>query len=412
MSKIKVVELFAGVGGFRIGLEGLPKSKKTSNYEVVWSNQWEPSTKRQHASMVYEAQWGAAHHSNEDIATVDIKDVPNHDLLVGGFPCQDYSVATTLKNSKGLIGKKGVLWWQIHRILSTKTRPPKYLFLENVDRLLKSPSKQRGRDFAIMLSSLNALGYAVEWRVINAAEYGMPQRRRRVFFLAYKKSTALYKQLKKADKATWMEEQGIIGRTFEAKLETEINEFKLESDLASISENFNLGGKLSPFANAGVMVNGEVFSAKVKPIYDGGYTLLKDILQNGEVTEEFFIDEKDLPRWEYLKGAKNEMRKSAQGFEYKYSEGAMTFPDALDRASRTIITGEGGKSPSRFKHVIQTKKGLRRLTPVELERLNMFPDNHTQLEGISDAKRAFFMGNALVVGVIEKIGKELAKEIL
>ena len=411
MSKIKVVELFAGVGGFRIGLEGEPKSKKKSAYEVVWSNQWEPSTKTQHASMVYEAQWGADHHSNEDIATVDIKEVPNHDLLVGGFPCQDYSVATTLKNSKGLIGKKGVLWWQIHRILSTKKRPPKYLFLENVDRLLKSPSKQRGRDFAIMLSSLNELGYAVEWRVINAAEYGMPQRRRRVFFLAYKKSTALYKQLKKADKGSWMEEQGIIGRTFEAKLDSDINEFKLEKDLASISENFNKGGKLSPFANAGVMVNGEVFSAKVKPIYDGGFTLLKDVLQNGEVTEEFFIDTKDLPRWEYLKGAKNEMRKSAQGFEYKYSEGAMTFPDALDRASRTIITGEGGKSPSRFKHVVKTKKGLRRLTPVELERLNMFPDNHTKMDGITDAKRAFFMGNALVVGVIEKIGKELAKEI-
>ena len=244
MSKIKVVELFAGVGGFRIGLEGKPKSRKKSPYEVVWSNQWEPSTKTQHASMVYEMQWGADRHSNEDIATVDIKDVPNHDLLVGGFPCQDYSVATTLKNSKGLIGKKGVLWWQIHRILSTKKRPPKYLFLENVDRLLKSPSKQRGRDFAIMLSSLNELGYAVEWRVINAAEYGMPQRRRRVFFLAYKKSTDLYKQLKKVNKAVWMEEQGIIGRAFEAKLETEINEFKLEIDLASISKNFNKGGKL------------------------------------------------------------------------------------------------------------------------------------------------------------------------
>ena len=412
MSKIKVVELFAGVGGFRIGLEGLPKSKKVSNYEVVWSNQWEPSTKTQHASMVYEAKWGADHHSNEDISTVDIKEVPNHDLLVGGFPCQDYSVATTLKNSKGLIGKKGVLWWQIHRILSTKKRPPKYLFLENVDRLLKSPSTQRGRDFAIMLSSLNELGYAVEWRVINAAEYGMPQRRRRVFFLAYKKNTSLYKQLKKADKGSWMEEQGIIGRTFEAKIETEVKDFKIESDLTAISKNFNKGGKLSPFANAGVMINGEVFSAKVKPIYDGGYTLLKDVLQNGEVTEEFFIDEKDLPRWEYLKGAKSEMRKSAQGFEYKYSEGGMTFPDALDRASRTIITGEGGKSPSRFKHVVKTKKGLRRLTPIELERLNMFPDNHTKHDKVTDAKRAFFMGNALVVGVIEKIGKELAKEIL
>jgi DNA (cytosine-5)-methyltransferase 1 len=88
----------------------------------------------------------------------------------------------------------------------------------------------------------------------------------------------------------------------------------------------------------------------------------------------------------------------------------MIFPDALDKPSRTIITGEGGSSPSRFKHVIETKDGKkRRLTPIELERLNMFPDNHT--EGVSDVRRAFFMGNALVVGIIEKLGKSLAKNI-
>ena len=176
MQQLKVCELFAGVGGFRLGLEN------TGHYRVVWSNQWEPSTKMQHASLVYEARFGIENHSNVNIETVETKNIPDHDILVGGFPCQDYSVATSLKNSKGLIGKKGVLWWSIHRILTEKKNKPKYLFLENVDRLLKSPSTQRGRDFAIMLRSLSDLGYAVEWRVINAAEYGMPQRRRRVFF--------------------------------------------------------------------------------------------------------------------------------------------------------------------------------------------------------------------------------------
>ena len=183
--KLKVVELFAGVGGFRLGLE-------KSNYKVVWSNQWEPLTKTQHASMVYEARFGEENHSNQDIATVPTDEIPDHDLLCGGFPCQDYSVATTLQNSKGLKGKKGVLWWSIHRILEDKKNKPKYLFLENVDRLLKSPAKQRGRDFAVMLQSLNELGYAVEWRVINAADYGMPQRRRRIFFIGYHKSTEAY----------------------------------------------------------------------------------------------------------------------------------------------------------------------------------------------------------------------------
>jgi DNA (cytosine-5)-methyltransferase 1 len=154
-NKIKVAELFAGVGGFRLGLE------KSNNYDIVWSNQWEPSTKMQHASKVYEERFGKENHSNEDInqvVTRNVEEIPDHDLLVGGFPCQDYSVATTLHNSKGLKGKKGVLWWSIHQILENKKNKPKYLFLENVDRLLKSPARQRGRDFAVMLQSLNDLG--------------------------------------------------------------------------------------------------------------------------------------------------------------------------------------------------------------------------------------------------------------
>ncbi|MBU2948303.1 DNA (cytosine-5-)-methyltransferase [Zobellia uliginosa] len=406
MSKLKAIELFAGVGGFRLGLE------KIGKYKVVWSNQWEPSTKAQHASLVYEANFGKENHSNQDIAEVPTDTIPDADVLVGGFPCQDYSVATTLHNSKGLIGKKGVLWWTIHRILSEKKNPPKYLFLENVDRLLKSPSAQRGRDFAIMLKSLDDLGYAVEWRVINAADYGMPQRRRRIFFLGYHKSTPLYKSLKKANPADWVLSLGTIASALPVQQTTQKpSSFKIEGDLVHISDNFNLGEKLSPFQNSGVFINGKVFTVKTESSYAGKRAVLGDVLQNGEVTEEFYIPEEDFHKWEYLKGAKKEVRTAKTGFTYNYSEGGMIFPDALDNASRTIITGEGGKSPSRFKHVVQTNKGLRRLTPVELERLNMFPDNHTLLEGISDTKRAFFMGNALVVGVVEKIAQALAAKI-
>lgn len=403
-SKIKVVELFAGVGGFRLGLE-------KNNYKVIWSNQWEPSTKIQHASMVYEARFGKENHSNEDIATVPTNEIPDHDLLCGGFPCQDYSVATTLKNSGGLKGKKGVLWWSIHRILEEKKNKPKYLFLENVDRLLKSPAKQRGRDFAVMLQSLNELGYAVEWRVINAAEYGMPQRRRRVFFIGYHKSTDIYKRLQKSNKIIWLTEEGTIANAFPVSKTNSIQEVELKGDLVEITNNFNKKGKLSPFQNTGLLIKGKVYTTKTEPNYDGKKTVLADVLQNGEVTSEFFINEKDKDKWKYLKGAKTIERKSADGFVYKYSEGGMIYPDALDNASRTIITGEGGKSPSRFKHVVASDRGLRRLTPIELERLNMFPDNHTKLDGITDTKRAFFMGNALVVGVIEKIGEELYKQV-
>jgi DNA (cytosine-5)-methyltransferase 1 len=420
-NKLKVVELFAGVGGFRLGLEGWRGKSASSNYkknidtnyEVVWSNQWEPSTKIQHASMVYENRFGKNGHITEDISIVDVSQIPDHDILVGGFPCQDYSVATTLKNSKGLIGKKGVLWWSIHKILTEKVNKPKYLFLENVDRLLISPSGQRGRDFAIILKSLNDLGYAVEWRIINAAEFGMPQRRRRVFILAYHQETSIFETINELPASDWILEEGVLANAFPITSENSLfpTEFKLIGDIVSISENFNKNGVKGVFENAGVMINGSVTTIKTQPNYEGNYTILKDLIQNGEVTEEFYINEQDLDKWKYLKGPKKEIRTNAEGFEYNYSEGGMIFPDPLDKPSRTIITGEGGKSASRFKHVIQTPKGFRRLSPVELERLNMFPDNHTKLDGVSDTKRAFFMGNALVVGVIEKIGASLKQKI-
>lgn len=406
MQQLKVCELFAGVGGFRLGLEN------SGHYTVVWSNQWEPSTKAQHASLVYEAKFGPENHSNINIEEVPTSEVPDHDILVGGFPCQDYSVATTLKNSKGLIGKKGVLWWSIHRILSEKKVKPKYLFLENVDRLLKSPSNQRGRDFAVMLRSLNDLGYAVEWRVINAADYGMPQRRRRVFFLGYHKSTALYKKFKVSTPKEWLLEHGVISSAFPTQSTAQnMDSFFIEEDLVSLSNAFNPDKGLSPFLNSGVCIDGAVSTLKTNPSYDEDCTVLSDVLENGSASEDLFISDADLPKWEYLKGGKKEVRKTKAGFEYNYSEGSMVFPDALDQPSRTIITGEGGKSPSRFKHVIPTRRGLRRLSPLELERLNMFPDNHTKLDGISDTKRAFFMGNALVVGVVKKIGTVLFQKI-
>ena len=325
MKGTKVAELFAGVGGFRLGLEGWQKKSASSGYnetfespyEVVWSNQWEPSTKTQHASLVYTNRWGKSNHSDQDISTVDVSKIPDHDLLVGGFPCQDYSVATTLKNSKGLIGKKGVLWWSIHKILSEKVNKPKYLFLENVDRLLISPSAQRGRDFAIILQSLNELGYAVEWRVINAADFGMPQRRRRIFILAYHIETAIYNSIKEIPKREWILEEGTLANSFPVTSDGVLlpNEFKLEGNIVDISTNFNKNGQFSMFENTGVMINGIVSTLKTKANYDGNYTILKDIIQNGEVIHDFYINEKDLDKWRYLKGAKKEIRKNEPALE-------------------------------------------------------------------------------------------------
>jgi DNA (cytosine-5)-methyltransferase 1 len=420
IKKIKVAELFAGVGGFRVGLNRASKkeSKKTGlGFETVWSNQWEPSTKKQHASEVYMARFGKEGHSNKDIAKVEINEIGEHNLLVGGFPCQDYSVARTLSQAAGLKGKKGVLWWEIYRILSEKKPTPDFLFLENVDRLLKSPASNRGKDFAIMLSSLAKLGYVVEWRVINAGEYGKPQRRRRTYILGYKKSSSIGKEMMSFSKKPkeWMLKKGVIVDSFKIQPEIENeHQYNIGKDPVEISERFTV---LFPdnieFLNTGIMIDGQVHTVKAIPKYGGKSIVIKDILEpEDSIPEEYYIPVKDLKNWKYLKGGKSQERTSSSGFKYKYSEGPMVFPDSIEKPSRTIITAEGGSTPSRFKHVIEPTPGVyRRLTPIELERLCQFDDNHTKLEGIPDTRRAFFMGNALVVGVIEDIGRALLRRI-
>jgi DNA (cytosine-5)-methyltransferase 1 len=407
-NKIKVVELFAGVGGFRIGLEGA-----SDVYETIWNNQWEPSTVHQDASLVYRARFGSKGHCNKDINTVLTEEIPDHDLMVGGFPCQDYSVASTLSRSGGIEGKKGVLWWQIYRILNEKgDNRPNYLFFENVDRLLGSPAKQRGRDFAIILASLADLGYTVEWRVINAAEYGMPQRRRRTYIVGYREDSPVYNKVKTLK--DWVLYDGVMAKAFpfRAKDKT-VSEFDITGSIKEVSDNFNKDGKISPWGNAGIMRDRHVYSVDAESVYEGTtMTLGGVVVDESFVPEEFFISQDEVAKWEYEKGAKKIERTSKEGYKYTFSEGGMAFPDSLDKPSRTIITGEGGAAASRFKHVVLTPSGrYRRLIPLELERLNMFPDNHTFHPEVTDGRRAFLMGNALVCGIVQQVGKSLYRFI-
>lgn len=412
MNTIRVAELFAGVGGFRVGLEAANKDLGEDRFKVVWSNQWEPGTKVQHASDVYVRRFGAEGHSNEDISTVNTDSIPDFDLLAAGFPCQDYSVATTLNRAEGLVGSRGVLWWEIHRILREKAVKPGIVFLENVDRLLKSPIKQRGRDFAVMLASLADLGYIVEWRVINAADYGMPQRRRRVFIFGYLEGTEPHRSIEvETSPIDWITSKGVFSAGFPVRSSAKGQpaRFSIEGGLGELSEHFNADGGPTPFLNSGLLIGRDVTTIPVASRYEGDYITLGDVLvSEADVPDEFYIGE-NLSEWEALKEKKTLRRVSrSTGHTYNYSEGAMVFPDPLDRASRTIVTGEGGKSPSRFKHVVKTKSGrLRRLVPVELERLNMFPDNHT--EGLKATRRAYLMGNSLVTGIVRRAAVALSR---
>lgn len=248
-----VAELFAGVGGFRIGLAA-------AGFKTIFSNQWEPATKAQHASDVYVANFGAAGHTNVDIALID--EIPNVDLLVGGFPCQDYSVAKSLNSSRGLEGKKGVLWWEILRLV--KQTKPKYIFLENVDRLLKSPSKQRGRDFAIMLKTLGDEGYLIEWRIVSAADYGFPQRRIRVFIVAKHTSD------NPSNPLNFVTEESILSRALPVeKIVCDKRQIELAQTAEVISETFNQGSSASPFLNAGICIGGIAYTFKTVPAHRG-----------------------------------------------------------------------------------------------------------------------------------------------
>lgn len=404
MKDITVAELFAGVGGFRIGLE-----KASTCFRTIWANQWEPEKKKQYAFDCYDKHFGPSlAHSNEDIAIAK-KNCPAVDLLVGGFPCQDYSVAHS-GGAKGIEGKKGVLWWYINDIIGE--RKPDYVLLENVDRLLKSPAKQRGRDFAIILRCLYDQGYYAEWRVINAAEYGYPQRRRRIFIFAARKTTKWYSSIvKSADKSVRnvIYKSGFFADQFKVRGNDIVHEFDLKRksdgekyiDLVDISNNFK-----AEFENTGFMVNGRVYTSTTTP-YPHKQKTLADIVESDGVDEKYFLGE-NLAKWEYMKGAKKIERTAANGHTYIFSEGPIAFPDPLDRPSRTMLTSES--STNRSTHIIADPKTgkLRFLTPVECERLNGFPDNWTDT-GMPEKFRYFCMGNALVVPLITRMGKQLLK---
>lgn len=419
--EITVAELFAGVGGFRLGLDGYQDSNHpewtlpaAGPYKTIWANQWEPpGTKaRQFAARCYETHFGPNSVINQDIHEVlneyesGQRDIPAVDMVVGGFPCQDYSVARPLSAARGIEGKKGVLWWDIYHFLQIQLQKDasnaRWCMFENVDRLLKSPATQRGRDFAIILSCLATLGYSVEWHVVNSAEYGFPQRRKRVYIVAERNACwDLDSRL----------EDGIMSEAFPMETPREVFGFEIPKDPYEATLHFNeQRTKTSPFLDAGVMQGFQVRTCKISETYAGPRATLGDVLvPEQSVPEEFYVPSDQLSRWEYLKGAKHEPRTSKSGHQYIYSEGSMAFPDPTDRPSRTILTGEGGTGPSRFKHVIQTSDGrYRRLVPDELDNLQGFPTGWTNT-GMTNGQRAFCMGNALVVGIPHRIGEVIAR---
>ena len=408
--KKTVIELFAGVGGFRVGLNDIHnfdnngKAIENRDWKFVWANQWEPATTVQHAYDCYVTRFGNEC-SNEDISKVDSKDIPNHTLLCGGFPCQDYSVARSLSKEKGIEGKKGVLFWDIARILKDKVTP--FFLLENVDRLLKSPSKQRGRDFGIMLRTLSDLGYNVEWRIINAADYGAAQRRRRIFIFGWKKTTKYNENIDYIGPKYLIAQEGVFARAF--PIEQEDSKYRCidllqYEDTVDITKHFK-----AEFENSGIMIDGKVWTRKVTPVYEEPITI-GEIREKSKGLDKYILTGEKLKKFEYLRGGKKILRTRPDGTEYYYSEGSMSEYDSLDLPGRTMLTSEG--SVNRSTHIIPDKETgkLRLLTPIEAERLQSFPDDWTNT-GMPENRRYFMMGNALVTKVINRV-EPVLREII
>lgn len=409
-----VIELFAGVGGFRVGLNDIKgfdangHAIENGPFKFVWANQWEPATKTQEAFDCYAMRFGKEDASNEDIGTVDKKSIPGHTLLTGGFPCQDYSVAHSLANEKGIEGKKGVLWWQINDILSAK-KPP-FVLLENVDRLLKAPAKQRGQAFGIILRCFADQGYGVQWRVINAAEYGHPQKRRRTFIFAFHKSTAYYKAFKAANGTP--EELIQNGMMFSTpfpcalvsnKATTCAISKKEYKTVADVSDSFAFA-----FENAGYMMAHEIHTAKVSAIHEGHPVTLREILDCENVPASCYSV--NVKKIQYLKSAKKIERTAANGHKYFFSEGPVPFPDILDIPGRTMLTSEGTINRSTHLILDPVSNRYRILTPIECERMNEFPDDWTNT-GMSQKRRYFIAGNALVTGLVKAMGDQISSII-
>lgn len=391
-----ICELFAGVGGFRLGFE-----KASKDWKTVFFSQWEPGKKKQWAHYCYVAHFGDINENTGiDISLVNKNSIPEHNLLVGGFPCQDYSVAHSLNGEKGIEGKKGVLWWQIRDTLIAKKAP--FVLLENVDRLLKSPSKQRGRDFGIILACLADLGYSVEWRVLNAAEYGFAQRRRRTYIFAYKNTTKYADSVKSYSAEDIIKNEGFFAKTFPLTETEKIRDVEIDySDIQKTSDTFAFA-----FENSGYMKNGHIYTAKTIPQLETPITLREIAVSNAP--EEYYIKEDKMPKWRYMKGAKKIERIAENGHKYVFSEGPIAFPDPLDCPARTMLTSEA--TLNRSTHVIEDLGNgrLRLLTPLETERIQGFEDNWTDT-GMPQKFRYFVMGNALVVPLVTRMGITMNK---
>lgn len=330
------VSLFAGIGGFDLALERL-------GHEILWANEF-----NKYAADIYDYHF-SRRVDRRDITTIPATDIPDHDLLVCGFPCQAFSVAG---KRRGFDDTRGTLFFDIARILNEKL--PRYLLLENVKGLL---SHDNGRTFQTIITTLDELGYDLQWQVCNSKDFGVPQNRERVFIVGHLRGTA-------------RPEVFPLGSSDGAPVEA-----GAEQPLSGTLSTKNQSPQCQ-FDGSTTLI-GTINRGEFKPTGDRSLTITAT----------------------YWKGHDNHgSRPMVLDVSYPNRE-----PRIYTDVAPTIRDyGSGGnKMP-----MVTDQLRIRRLTPTECERLQGFPDGWTA-EGvngpISDTQRYKCLGNAVTVNVVEAI---------
>jgi len=381
MGSVRFIELFAGIGGFRLGLE------KAGKFECVYANEFD-----KYAAQIYEKNFGEKP-DTRDIREVSSEEIPDHELLTAGFPCQSFSVAG---KRGGFADTRGTLFFEIARILRDKR--PNYFLLENVKGLL---SHESGKTFQTIIGVLTDIGYDLQWEVLNSKGFGVPQNRERVFIIGHLRTLPRPKVFP-------------IGRT---------NQKALEYITGGGINKWLKGGKNQSRNNSqGQRVYATSGVATTQSAQGGGWGAKTGLYTIGMSRKHSRMRDGDFCTLDanYYKGLANQERPAVA---VAWSKSHRTGKSESDRKRKnygeieerlkigefnTINTGEGGKSQS-TQNFVSCAVGIRRLTPTECARLQGFPDDWHG--GVSDARAYKAYGNAVTVNVVEEIGKVLLGEI-
>jgi DNA (cytosine-5)-methyltransferase 1 len=351
-------ELFAGIGGFGLGFE-------RAGMVAAWQVEIDETCCR-----VLERHWPKVERLH-DVRSVRGNELQPVDLICGGFPCQDLSVAG---RREGLVGERSGLWFEFHRILAESR--PRWVVVENVPGLLSSND---GRDFAAVIHGLVELGYGVAWRVFDAQFFGVAQRRRRVF---------------------------IVGSLGDGRAAEVL--FESESGGGHSPESGETGARVAASLTAGS--HGAGSNGPGRRREDDENLVVGTVRQRGY--PDHVGDEDKLIVAATLQSQHSQLQVETNYITHSLTRRADSSEDGTGRGvplvARTLTAGYARTTDNAMSHtpnVVAERVGVRRLTAVECERLQGFPDGWT--EGHADSARYRMLGNAVAVPCAEWLGRRI-----